>query len=240
MKNSIIKLLTIIAFAVFAATSCDVVNSGSDAGPSEVQVQMQVQTASTTAGQLTASQQLMTFEIREVKLYIDEMELESVADDSSDFEEEDFIVNLPLDGSPINLSQKSIEPGLYDEFELEVERPDDDITVNDADFEDGDKRYSIIVKGLYNGEEFTYKSDEDFELELELNPPLEVSESESTALVVNIDINSWFKDSDGNDLDPNDSSNFERIDDNIENSFEGYEDDDNDDDDDDDDDNDDD
>ena len=235
MKNSAPILITTILFAFFAATSCDVVNSDSDSGPSEVRVQMQIQSAvSTTAGQLMASQQVMSFDIQEVKLYIDEMELESVADDSSDFEDEDFIVNMPLDGSPVNLSQKSIEPGLYDEFELEVERPDDDITVNDADFDDGDERYSVVVKGLYNGEEFTYKSREDFEIEIDLNPPLEVSESEITSLVINIDVISWFKDLNGNDLDPMDSSNFERINDNIENSFEGFEEESDDDDDDDD------
>ena len=232
MKTTITTLITVILFAMFSAISCDVLNSDSDRKKAEVKVQMQLQTATgSISGQLLAGQQLMNYDIREVKLYIDEMELESVADDSSDFEDEDFIVNMPLDGSPVNLSQKSIEPGLYDEFELELERPDDDIIVNDADFDDGNERYSVVVKGLYNGEEFIYRSTEDFEIEMDLNPALEVLESESTALVINIDIDSWFKDSNGNDLDPNDSRNFERIDENIENSFEGFEDDNDDDDD---------
>lgn len=225
--------------SLFAAVGCDVIQSGSDTGLAEVQLQMQVQTTTTsTTGQLTANQQLNDYEFQEVKLFIDEMELESVSDDSLDFEEEGFIVNLPLDSSPINISKRNILPGLYDEFELEVERPDNDedsVTVSDPDFQDSDRTYSVVVKGLYQGEEFTFKSWEDFEIEMELNPPLEVSESESTDLVINIDINSWFKDSSGNDLDPSDSNNFEQINENIENSFEGFEEEEDDDDDDDDD-----
>jgi hypothetical protein len=232
MKKSIYTLFNILLFASIIAVGCSVVDS--DPGPetSEVRVQMQMQTAASTGtGQLMASQQLMNYDIREVKLYIDEMELESISEDSSDFEDEDFIVNLPLDGSAVNISQRNIQPGLYDEFELEVERPEDDVTVSDPDFVDGDENYSVVVKGLYNGEEFTYRSREDFEIEMELNPPLEVSESEVTALVVNIDVDCWFKDSNGDDLDPFDSNNFDRIDENIENSFEGYKDESDDDDD---------
>ncbi|WP_340106145.1 hypothetical protein [Rhodohalobacter sp. 8-1] len=239
MKNPLVTQLVIILFASFAALGCNIINPESDSGRSEVQVQMQINTGSTsTAGQLMASQKLMSYEIQEVKLYIDEMELESVSDDSLDFEEEGFIVNLPLDGSPINISAQNILPGLYDEFELEVERPDDEedtATLSDPDFRDGDRTYSVVVKGLYQGEEFTFKSWEDFEIEMELNPPLDVSESESTDLVINIDINSWFKDPSGNDLDPNVSNNFEQINENIENSFEGFEEEDDDEDDDDDD-----
>ena len=226
MKNSIFKKLSIILAIGVIAVGCDLTESTVD-GPSDVQVQMKVNTTPAAKAMLTSNNEhANTLEIQEVKLFIEEMELESVAEDSSDFEDENFIVSLPLDGSPVNLSQQAIEPGLYDEFELEVERPDDDEdSVSDPDFRDGDRTYSVVVKGLYQGEEFIYRSTEDFEIEMDLNPALEVLESESTALVINIDIDSWFKDSNGNDLDPNDSRNFERIDENIENSFEGFEDD---------------
>lgn len=199
MKNSLYSFFAIILISSIVAVGCDVVQSDSDTGPAEVQLQMQVQTVTpSSTGQLMASQQLNDYEFQEVKLFIDEMELESVSDDSLDFEEEGFIVNLPLDGSPLNISDRIILPGLYDEFELEVERPDDDEnSITDPDFRDGDRTYSVVVKGLYQGEEFIYRSTEDFEIEMDLNPPLEVSESEITALVVNIDINRWFKDSSG-------------------------------------------
>lgn len=240
MKKSIYTLLNLMLVASIVAVGCDVVQTDSDDGPSSVKVQMQIQsaTSSTTGtGQLMAGQQLNDIEIQEVKLFVEEMELESVSDDSLDFEAENFIVNLPLDGSPLIITEREIPLGLYDEFELEVERPDDnDVEINDPDFRDENGSYSVVVKGLYQGEEFTYRSREDFEIEMDLNPPLEITGSENTSIMINIDVHSWFKGSDGIDLDPKDFNNSERIDENIENSFEGYEeefDDDNDDDDDD-------
>ncbi|MDX1590369.1 MAG: hypothetical protein R3283_00310, partial [Balneolaceae bacterium] len=128
------------------------------------------------------------------------------------------------------LAENQVPAGFYDEFELEVERPDDeDDFVSDSDFRGDNGWYSIVVKGLYNGVEFTYRSTQDFEIETDLNPPLEIGENESAEMVIEIDVNSWFKDSSGMYMDPSDEANRSRIDGNIENSFEGYEDDDDDD-----------
>jgi hypothetical protein len=235
MKNSIIKKLSILLAVGVIAVGCDLTESNVD-GPSDVQVQMRVNTTPAAKAMLTVNNENSnTLEIQEVKLFIEEMELESVNDDSSDFEIEYFIADLPLDGSPLVITEKSIPAGLYDEFELEIEKPDDDddIEVNDSDFRDETGSYSLVVKGLFNGEEFTFRSTEDFELEMDLNPPLEVTETESSTLVVSVDVNSWFKDSNGEYLDPKDFTNTERINETIENSFDGFEDDDDDDDDDD-------
>lgn len=60
-----------------------------------------------------------------MKLFIEEMELESIQNDSLDFEIENFIVNLSIDGSPLELTEQEFPAGIYDEFELEIEKPDD-------------------------------------------------------------------------------------------------------------------
>src|SRR6056297_2833830 len=232
MKNSIFKKLGILlAIGVFAV-GCDLTESTIDE-PSDVQVQMKVNAGSVAEAMLSSNNEgSNTLEIQEVKLFIEKMELKSINDDSSDFEIENFIANLPLDGSPLVITEKQIPAGLYDEFELEIEKPDDDdVQINDSDFRDETGSYSLVVKGLFNGEEFTFRSTEDFELEMDLNPPLEVTETESSTLVVSVDVNSWFKDSNGEYLDPKDFANTERINETIEESFEGFEDDDDDDDD---------
>ncbi|CAN5391941.1 hypothetical protein BH23BAC3_BH23BAC3_17340 [soil metagenome] len=237
MKNSIFKLFNVILVIGVTAVGCDLTESSVD-GPSDVKVQMKVNAGPTAKAMLTSNNEhTNTLEIQEVKLFIEEMELESVMDDSLDFEIEYFIVNLPLDGTPLVITEKQIPAGLYDEFELEIEKPDDDdVEVNDPDFRDETGSYSLVVKGLFNGEEFTFRSSEDFEIEMDLNPPLEVTESESSTLVISIDVDSWFRSSDGEYLDPKDFRNTEQINENIENSFEGFEDEFDDDDDDDDDD----
>ena len=236
MKKTIFKLFNVILVVGVIAVGCDLTESSID-GPSDVQVQMKVNTGAAAKAMLTSnSEHGNTIEIHEVKLFIEEMELESIMNDSLDFEIEYFIANLPLDGSPLVITEKQIPAGIYDEFELEIEKPDDDVEVNDPDFRDETGSYSLVVKGLFNGEEFTFRSSEDFEIDIDLNPPLEVTETESSLLVISIDVDSWFRDSNGEFMDPKDFRNTELINENIENSFEGFEDQFDDDDDDDDDD----
>lgn len=239
MKNSIYTIVNLALIGAVFFVGCDVSQSQLDA-PSDVQVRMQVNSTPASTAKFTANQESSSLMVEEVKLFIDEMELESVQDDSADFEIEDFIANLPLDGSPLVITEAEIPSGIYDEFELEIENSDDDdVGVNDSDFSDETGNYSVVVKGQYNGEAFTFRSSEDFEIEMDLNPVLEITDSGSSLLVVSVDVDSWFKDSDGVDLDPNDPSNTEQINENIERSFEGFEEESDDDDDDDDDDNDD-
>ncbi|MEX2477795.1 MAG: hypothetical protein WD357_05130 [Gracilimonas sp.] len=222
--------LIILSGLVLASTGCDVANSGND-GPKNVAVKMQLNTNSSAAKFKAISLDSLT----EIKFLVEELELESVSDDSSDFEVEDLIVNLPLDGSVIELTSQNIPNGLYDEFEMEIENDDDGNNVNDPDFIKGgdDDGYSMVIKGVYNGEEFMFRTDSDFEIEMDLNPPLEISDaSGSPSVAINIDPSGWFVDSSGNTLDPNDPANKEAIEENIENSFEAEGDDDDDDDDD--------
>ncbi|MGM0745325.1 hypothetical protein, partial [Rhodohalobacter sp.] len=226
MKNSIFKLFNVILVIGVLAVGCDLTESTVDE-PSDVQVQMKVNAGPVAEAMFTSNNEhTNTLEIQEVKMFIEKMELESITDDSSDFEIENFIADLPLDGSPLVITEKQIPAGLYDEFELEIEKPDDDdVQVNDPDFRDETGSYSMVVKGLFNGEEFTFRSSEDFEIEMDLNPPLEVTETESSTLVISIDVDSWFTGSNGETLDPKEFKNNEIINDNIENSFDGFEDD---------------
>lgn len=194
-------------------------------------MKVQSSTQAKKAVSSTEASAVGTVSIQEVKLFIDEIELESAREDSLDFERESFIINLPLDGSPLVLTETEFPAGLYDEFELEIEKPESDVNITDTDFRDETGSYSVVVKGLHNDETFTYRSDEDFELELDLNPPLDISDSDNAMLLITVDVSSWFRESDGTDLDPNDFANRETINENIEESFEAFEDENDDDDD---------
>lgn len=220
--------ILLFASLLLFVTGCNLTNSGNN-GPNNVAVTMQVQT--NTAAKFKA---VNLDSLTEVKFLVEELELESVNDDSSDFEVEDLIVNLPLDGSRIELTSQIIPSGVYEEFEMEIEH-DDETSVSDPDFSENGNHYSLVIRGSYNGEEFLFRSEEDFEIEMELNPVLEISDNNgSTSVAINIDPSGWFLDSQGNPLDPSDPANKELIEENIENSFEAEEDDDDDDDDDDD------
>lgn len=222
MKPNLKILLTLTFILATVTMGCDVLQSD-DKLPPGVQVQMQVQTQNSMSKQLLASNEERTIEIREVKMFVEELELDGTRD-TKDFEVENFIVNLPLDGSPLILTEKEIPAGIYDEFELEIEKPDDDVHVDDRDFRDETGSYSLVIKGVYNGEEFTFRSTEDFEIEIDLFPPLVVEESGTSVLVISVDISSWFIGKGGEVLDPKDFRNTEQINKNIERSFEAWED----------------
>ncbi len=222
MKNKIYMLLNLVLITGIAASGCDMTQSSSEE-PTGLQIRMQIESPANT-NQLKTTGDTSGIAIDEVKLFIEEMELESIQDDCLDFEIKNFIVNLPLDGSPLIITETEIPAGLYDEFELEIEKPDDvDVIVNDRDFRDETGSYSVVVKGLYNGEAFMFRSSEDFEIDIDLNPPLEISETGNSVIVISVDLNSWFKGDNGEDLDPKDFNNTERINKNIERSFEAFE-----------------
>jgi len=223
MKKQINTLLGLAIIAAVMLAGCNIVESGSDSDP-DVQIQMQVLASSgmhaKSTGLFLQEDELV---ITEIKMFIEEMELDGTRG-TKDFEMENFIINLPLDGSPLILTKGELPPGLYDEFELEIEKPDDDVHVSDRDFRDETGSYSIVVKGTYQGEDFMFRSREDFEIEIDLFPPLVIEESGTSVLIVTVDVSGWFKGHDGETLDPKDFRNTERINKNIERSFEAFED----------------
>lgn len=168
-----------------------------------------------------------------VRLLVEEMELESVLEDSADFEIGPVVVDLELSGQPTQVGDGAVPVGVYDELEFEVDQleDDDDYDASDpvfADFLGTD--YSIIIEGSYDTSAFTLNIDQDFEQEKELLPPLTIDSATTSAnITLAIDLESWFLDSDGvTVLDPRDPGNLSQIKNNIAGSFEAFEDDDND------------
>ena len=166
--------------------------------------------------------------ITSARVVIDEIELESIIEDSLDFEfEEPFVKDL-LVGSNIHIIETIQVPfGSYKELEIEID---------DLDQEDGVvftqnpdlQGLSILVKGYLNddpSQTFVFTSDLDEEQEREFNPPLVLDEnSPSNSLVLTIDLNTWFVDSNGNFLNPSIESNHSQIENNIKDSLEVFED----------------
>ncbi len=162
--------------------------------------------------------------VQDVKFYIKEMELGG-ARRTGDFKTKDFILNVPVDGSPFEITHVSIPRGFYDELELDIDKPKSKDRVDDSDFRDGSDSYSIVVKGIYNGTDFTYRSSEDFEIDVDISPNLEITSGQTSIIAIAIDFDGWFKDGSGGILDPRDSGNTKKIDKNIEDSFSDFEDD---------------
>ena len=165
-----------------------------------------------------------TLAVGEVKFFIKEMELGG-ARQTRDFKTKDFILNVPVDGTPFHITHVQIPAGFYDEMELDIKKPRNSLTIDDPDFRDGSNRYSLVVNGVFNGINFTFQSDEDFQIDVDFSPHLEITSGQTSVIAITIDFEKWFKGKDGEILDPNDLLNTEQINKNIEDSFSDFEDD---------------
>ncbi|MDX1587148.1 MAG: hypothetical protein R3222_10395 [Balneolaceae bacterium] len=163
--------------------------------------------------------------------FSNDLEDDGLADDSLEFETGPFVVQLNLDGSLNTVAVNNVPAGQYDEIEFDVHKPEDTETPPDPDFKigtSGDERFSVIIQGTYNGENFTYRSSENMDQEIEFSTPLNITEdTDRINVTLTVDLSEWFTDENGNPLDPTLVDNENAIDDSIERSFEdAFEDDD--------------
>jgi len=156
-----------------------------------------------------------------VKFFVDEMKLSGFRR-TKDFITGDFILNLPAGGESFKITHTDVPDGFYDELELEISEPDDDIDIGDPDFVNENRKNSLVVKGSYNNIDFIFRSDIDLEIETDLSPPLRISDADNSIISLFSNFENWFKDSDYTVLDPNDPENKDTINRNIENSFNNF------------------
>jgi hypothetical protein len=201
---------------LLAGSACGLVDSNESGKGSTISVVM-------TGGSRSLAKTLIsngdTLIISDVKLHIDELELESDNEDSLDFELENTFISLPLDGGAAIITDRVVPAGIYEEFELNVERPDDDSPrPTDTDFWDETGRYSVVVIGTWNGQPFKYRSSQELEIEIEFSPKLVVNENNGYVVELNVDFGSWFQ-SNGATVDPTLSTNRAGIESRMRNSF---------------------
>ena len=179
-----------------------------------------------------------TLEITSVKVVLREIELErvEVADcdvepepaGCEDFETGPLVIDLPLDASTSSTIDITIDAGTYDEVEFDIHKVSSDegafLTANPTM-----EGKSIVVEGTYNGVAYTYYTDLNEELELNLVPNLVIGEdATATNVTIRFDVSTWFVGESGNLLDPATASkgepNENYVKDNIKNSIEAFED----------------
>jgi len=201
----------------------------------------------TSRGLITDGQ--TTIEISRARILLREVEFKRQDDvlgvNPEEVEAGPTVVELDLAGAATQVVVRDIPASSYDEIEFILHKldPDDsrdaaaiaaDATGRLNDFLAGD-RYSVIVEGMVNGVDFTFRGRFNAEQKIELVSPLVVNEASSDVRVtVTVDLNLWFRTQDsaglpdpqGLLLDPSDEQNESVFEENIKESFEGFEDDD--------------
>jgi len=147
-----------------------------------------------------------TLEITDIRMIVEEFELEPVEVSDCDVEPEPvacedfevsyFFVDVPLTGAPVTVVQENIPAGLYDELEFEVgdvEVDDDSGEGADAsviaalfatvrgEFPDWPEKASMVVVGSFtptggSAVNFRVYFEAEVEVEIDLIPPLDVTE----------------------------------------------------------------
>ncbi len=186
---------------------------------------------STTVLQKTAETSATDVKITKVTYILREIKFKTQKDSTDGlFKTTPLVLELNIAGSVQDVGGLTAPFGTYNRLEFDIHRAEaNDTTAMSADqrvkirpFFVGDK-YSIIIEGTYNDgtsqKSFVYKSKINMKQKIDLAQPLEVTESNSTVnATMLISSYNWFRDN-GSILDPTDSKNESKIDNNIRNSI---------------------
>lgn len=227
MKNLIPKITGLGLLAIIF-TAC---STSPDTNTPQVRLNAMVATSTILQPKLinTASP---VIQITEAKMLISEIEFESAVDeDSLDFETGPLILNLDLAGGLTEISVTDVKPGVYNEIEFEIHKPEDNEIPSDPDFRIGDggnERFSIIIKGAVDNEPFLFRSTENFEIELEFDTNFIISDDADGMFDITLSatIDTWFIDGNGVALNPGNINDWDEIENAIARSFDAFEDDD--------------
>lgn len=222
------KSLGVAALVLIVAGSCgrsdlSVTETGN---PVKVSLSYKTITSTNSLFKVSHKNDTQSVIVTRVVLVIDAVSLESSTGvDSLSFESEiPYLLDLDLSGSTVLLDSLMVtRGGLYDEIEFKIEPLEDSILLTRHPCL-ADK--SIRIEGYCNGDSmqpFVFESDLDAELSRSIDPPVDLSDRSSHNVVLRIDVSSWFLDSEGGILDPRLEVNRDEIEDNIEESFDAFE-----------------
>lgn len=159
--------------------------------------------------------------ITEAKCLIGKVELETEPSSTSIYLPlNPFVVNLNSFSSAQLIASVNIPQGTFNKIKFQIHKPEDNETPPDPEFktgESGNQRFSVIIKGTYNGNSFIYRSGKSVNLVFSLNNLLTVGETYRN-LTFLINPSQWFTNN-NTTIDPRNSSFEDIIDDNIKNSF---------------------
>ena len=131
-----------------------------------------------------------------------------------------FIINFTFDGSLKELHIGYIVRDIYTKVKFLLHKPGENETVADPEFKTGtaeNQRFSVIIKGTYNGSPFTYRSQQELSISTGFNKSTNINSPSQNVTVV-LNRTGWFKNG-AAVLNPNLPGNAPIIDSNIADSF---------------------
>jgi len=229
--RSILKTSGLFFSTVLLLVQVSCSNSPTSPVPTHGLIKISIKSvANTNSNSLNKSASFVT--LTSVRVVIEEVEFENSLGDSLDFElEEPFVRDLLVGSNIQEIETIQVPFGSYKEMEIEIDElgPDDGAVYSEnPQLQD----ISIYVEGFLSGDPaqtFVFTTDLEEEQEEEFDPPLVLDENSlSTNVVLTINMDLWFIDENDNFLDPRSPANKSKIEGNIKNSIDAFEDDDDD------------
>lgn len=210
MYNLKIKIFLLISF--FAISSYLIQGCGEDSVTTQAD---NVDLSSMRTGDSIGSD-IGILVLDTVKVLIKDIKLNvaNINQDSTNFKTGPYVLYLNMASSVNIISTAYIPPGTYDKVKFEIHKLADSETPPDPDFVDVNGRYSVVVKGRYNGISFVFKSNKSAHQKLTFPGNLQVSASGKSNITLQVKPYIWFI-KNGLYLDPGDPANANDIDNNI-------------------------
>jgi len=148
-----------------------------------------------------------------------------------------FLLDLPLGAGVEQVFSVAVDTGTFDELRIRLHKPEDNgLDPADAAFLAAHPDFagiSIRATGTWNGNPFTFTSDLDADQEMRLDPPLVVTDAGANVdVTLKVDVTTWFADGAGGLVDPTTAGqggqNENLVRDNIQHSFDAFQDEDHD------------
>ncbi len=144
-----------------------------------------------------------------------------------------FLLDLPLGSGVEQVFSVAVDTGTFDELRIRLHKPEDNgLDPADAAFLAAHPDFagiSIRATGTWNGNPFTFTSDLDADQDMQLDPPLVVTDAGANVdVTLKVDVATWFADGAGGLVDPatagQGGQNENLVRDNIRDSFDAFQD----------------
>jgi hypothetical protein len=159
--------------------------------------------------------------ITEAKALITDVEFEKQSNGKDELHQRGPLVYIfSINGAVKEMGTQYIIRDNYTKIKFQIHKPEENEIPPDPEFKEGtgvNQRYSFIIKGIYNGSSFAYKSKQPLNIVLNF-PGTENINLKKSNFTVMLDKLKWFKNG-STELNPNDPQNESIIDNNIKNSF---------------------
>lgn len=221
--SSIIVVISLITVSILAG--CDSVESN-DTDSARISLSI----AATNFGP-AAKNGSSVAQIDRVRILLRTIQFHKRDDDDGaegeEFRSDPMVIDLPLDGTPLEIAVADIPDGSYHKVSFRIHKPDavEELPEGGEEFrigESGNERFSVIVDGVVDAQDFQYRSSKSMQQKVDFEADLVIDENTGDVNVtLLVDVSTWFVDESETFLDPfnTSGSNTSAIDKSIRESF---------------------